>query len=179
LIREPEGKQSAHEQPLASIIVLRKKVSITYEAGIPADDKLKVSEAIAAAADLLNKNADKLTADEKKAIAQISSFNLTESPKAKLGATGRGSMTLSFRYIHDSSAAWLASLFGHEGQHYLNTGKYSGENRWRDEQSAGRTQLGIGAKVGFTDGERIYLQNETDDKNRDKMQEHMEKGLSY
>jgi len=93
-----------------------------------------------------------------------------------LGATGKGSMRLSLKYIHDTSTAWLASLFSHEGQHYLNAGKYSGENRWRDEQSAIRTQLGIGNKIGFSDSERAYLQNEMDDRNRAKMQEHMEKG---
>ena len=179
LIHEPQGRQAAQERPLASIIVLGKEVSITYETGIPSDDKLKASKAIAAAADVLNKNADKLRADEKKSVAQISSFSVTESPNAYLGASGKGRMTISFKYIHDTSAAWLGSLFGHEGQHYLNAGKYSGADRWRDEQSAGWTQLAIGEKIGFTAAETDFLREYIDDKNRAKMQEHMEKGYSY
>ena len=50
--------------------------------------------------------------------------------KTNLGATGKGSMTLSIGYIKDSSSAWVGSLFGHEGQHYLNSGEYSGANLW-------------------------------------------------
>jgi hypothetical protein len=70
-------------------------------------------------------------------------------------------------------------LFGHEGQHYLNAGKYSGANLWKDEQSAGRTQLGIGNKIGFTNSERIYLENFIDDRNRAVMQHRMEQGYKY
>jgi hypothetical protein len=70
-------------------------------------------------------------------------------------------------------------VFGHEGQHYLNAGKYSGEDRWKDEQSAGATQLGIGNKIGFTAGEKNFLNNWISDKNRAAMQERMEKGSSY
>lgn len=100
-------------------------------------------------------------------------------PKTDLGATGKGTMTLSIGYIGGVSASWLGSLLGHEGQHYLNAGKYSGEKLWRDEQSAGRTQLGIGNKIGFTSSERQTLEKWIDDKNRAAMQQHMKKGYQY
>ena len=181
LISEPQGKQPAQAQPAASIKVLNKDVTIAYDPRLSVEEKLRASKEIAAAVDLLNKNADKLTDDEKKAIGEISSVFETASDKDKLGATGKGSMTLSKDYMEAAgvSAAWLASLFGHEGQHYLNSGKYSGTERWRDEQSASRVQLGIGNKIGFSPNERSSLQNWMDDKNRATMQEHMEKGYTY
>src|SRR5208282_5942342 len=151
-ISEPQGKQPAQAQPAASVVVLDKKVTIAYDPRLSDEEKLRASKEIAAAADLLNKNGDNLTDDEKRAIAQISSLFETADPKDKLGATGRGCMTLSKDYMNAAgvSAAWLGSLFGHEGQHYLNSGKYSGADRWRDEQSASGTQLGIGNKIGFS-----------------------------
>ena len=158
--------------------ILGNTVGITYGAKLSAADQLAASNTIGAAAALLNKNASLLTADEKKAIGQISSFSVA-GPKDLLGATGKGSMTLSIGYIKDTSAAWIGSLFGHEGQHYLNSGKYSGANLWRDEQPAGRTQLGIGNKIGFTENERHSLELWIDDKNRAAMQHHMEQGFSY
>ena len=126
-------------------------------------------------------SAGKLTPDEKKAIAQISSIDVTPDPKKRLGATGSDSMTLSARYLENPnvSAAWVGSLIGHEGQHYLNAGKYSGENLWKDEQSASKTQFDIGNKIGFNDNEKNSLRSWMDDKNRAAMQEHMEKGYTY
>ena len=91
----------------------------------------------------------------------------------------RRGATLSIGYIKDSSSAWVGSLFGHEGQHYLNSGEYSGANLWRDEQSAGRTQLGIGNKIGFSSSERTTLEKWIDDKNREVMQKQMEQGYQY
>jgi hypothetical protein len=88
-------------------------------------------------------------------------------------------MTLSFKYIMSSSAAWLASVFGHEGQHDLNKGKYSGADLWKDEQSAGSMQLGIGKKIGFQSHESDSLQKWIDPSNQAKMQKHMEQGLKY
>jgi hypothetical protein len=88
-------------------------------------------------------------------------------------------MTLSVGYIGASSAAWLCSLFGNEGQHYLNRGRYSGANLWKNEQSAGRTQLGIGNKIGFTENERHSLELLINAKNRAAMQQHMEQGYRY
>ena len=101
--------------------------------------------------------------------------------KDYLGATGKHGMTLSIKYIQypSISTAWLGSLIGHEGQHYLNSGKYSGADRWRDEQSARGTQLGIGEKIGFTPTETNHLREWMDDKNRAKMQDHMDKGYTY
>ncbi len=178
LIHEPQGTKPAQEQPLSSVMVLGKKVVITYDPGILLRDQLKASTAIAAAADLLSKNAAKFTDDEKKAIGEISSFRVTESPNVYLGATGKRSMTLFFSYIQDTSAPWLASTFGHEGQHYLNAGKYSGADLWRDEQSASKTQLGIGSKIGLSANDQKNLRDWMDDKNRAKMQEHMMKGYT-
>lgn len=175
MIHEAQGRQPT-QQPVTSIIVLDKKVVIAYDSGLSADEKATISKAVASAAELLNKNADKLTPDEKKAIGEISSFSAAKSPKDYLGATGKGSMTLSIDYVGKVSPAWIASLFGHEGQHYLNFGKYSGENRWRDEQSASKTQLGIGGKIGFTPAETNHLREWMDDKNRADMQKHMERG---
>jgi RHS repeat-associated protein len=179
--KQKQGAQTAasvaQNQPLTSVTVLGNKVGITYGAKLSAADQLAASNAIGAAAGLINKNASSLTADQTKAIGQISSFAVS-GPNTLLGATGKGSMTLSIGYIHDSSAAWLGSLFGHEGQHYLNSGKYSGANLWRDEQSAGRTQLGIGNKIGFSDAERGHLEQWIDDRNRAAMQQHMEQGYS-
>jgi len=174
LIHDAQGKQPAENEPATSSVVLGKKVVLTFDTKLSADDRLKASNAITAATDLLNKNADKLSADERKAIGQISSLKMI--PHGYLGATGKGSMTLSPHYIGEVSSAWLGSLIGHEGQHYLNAGKYSGENLWKDEQSASKTQLAIGDKIGFTDGERTYVQDWMDDKNRAKMQEHMKRG---
>jgi hypothetical protein len=168
----------AQNNPLTSVTVLGNKVGITYGAKLSAADQLAASNAIGAAAGLINKNASSFTADEVKAIGQISSFSVV-GPNSPLGTTGKGDMTLSTSYIGASSAAWLGSLFGHEGQHDLNVGKYSGANLWKDEQSAGRTQLGIGNKIGFTSNERQYLENWIDDRNRAAMQQHMEQGYSY
>ena len=84
LIREPQGKQPAQTQPAASIMVLDKKVTIAYDPRLSPEEKLRASKAIAAAADLLNKNAGKLTDDEKKAIEEISSVFESASDKDKL-----------------------------------------------------------------------------------------------
>jgi len=104
----------AQNTPLTSVTVLGNKVGITYGAKLSAADQLTASNAIAAAAGLINKNASSLTADQTKAIGQISSFAVS-GPNTLLGATGKGSMTLSIGYIHDSSAAWLGSLLATKG----------------------------------------------------------------
>jgi len=170
--------QQAQNQPITSVTVLGNKVGITYGANLSAADQLTASNAIAAAAGLINNNTSSLTAGEKKAIGQILSFSVV-GPETSLGATGKGGMTLSIGYIKATSSAWLGSLFGHEGQHHLNEGKYSGANLWENEQSAGRTQLGIGNKLGFTKNERQSLELWIDDKNRANMQQHMEKPYIY
>jgi hypothetical protein len=190
LIRESQGKQSPQVQPVArppalgaaignKVTIFSNSVAITYDPSLSAADQLIASKAIADAADLLNKNTGKLTADEKTAIAQISSFVVIGS--GLIGATGNGSMTLSIGYMEapGTSAAWLGSLFGHEGQHYLNSGKYFGPNLWRSEQSASQTQLAIGRKIGLTPAEVGSLQDWSADSNRQAMQEHMMKGYRY
>lgn len=181
LVHDPQGKQLTHTRVVTSVIVLGRKVAIIHDAKLSAADKLRAGNAIVGAAGLLNKNADKLTADEKQAISRISSVRLTPNPNELLGATGHGSMTLSMDYIENPnvSAAWIASLVAHEGQHYLNTGKYSGENLWRDEQSASKTQLEIGNKIGLNSTERSSLKEWMDDRNRAAMQEHMIRGFHY
>jgi RHS repeat-associated protein len=157
-----QTKTDTAQNPLASITVLGSKVGITYSKALSTEEKIAAGNSIAAAAALINKNASSLTADEKKAIGQISSFTVVAS--GLLGATGKHALTLSAAYIRDTSPAWLGSMFGHEGQHHLNAGRYSGANLWRDEQSAGRTQLGIGNKLGFTQNERHSLELWIDEK---------------
>jgi hypothetical protein len=61
----------------------------------------------------------------------------------------------SFEVQYWTGSAW-ATVSG--GSVNGNSGKYSGVNLWRNEQSAGRTQLGIGNKIGFTSAERIGLE---------------------
>jgi hypothetical protein len=82
--------------------------------------------------------------------------------------------------INAMSAPYLASLFGHEGQHKLNNGKYSGSNLWKDEQSARITQLNIGRKLGYTDREIYYLEQDIlpTPQNIIRMQNHMKVGVT-
>ena len=174
--QQPASSQS-HE-PVSSVIVLGQTVAVTYAAGVSDADRLAASNAVVAAVGLINGNAGSLSADEKKAIRQIKSVNIV-GPDTDLGAGGRHGMDLSARYIHDSPTTWLASNFGHEGQHHLNRGKYSGQNAWKDEQSAGAVQLAIGNKIGFSATERTYLEHWIDSSNRVALQRHMEEGLRY
>jgi RHS repeat-associated protein len=176
--QKQHSQQQQPQQPLSSVTVLGKHVTIIYDQSLNANDKISASNAISAAAEKINKNVRKLTASEKNAIQQISSVSVVGS-KSYLGATGQGTMTLSVNYLNQASAAWVGSLFGHEAQHYLNAGKYSGADLWKDEQSAGKMQLSIGNKIGFTNAERITLENWIDDKNRAAMQQHMLQGMKY
>src|SRR5882672_11399360 len=162
---------SATDQPLKSVTLLGNKMDINYGGKVSAIDRLVASRRVSAAAGLINVNADRLTDDEKKAIMKIKKFSVV-GPGSYIGATSSG-MTLEVHRIKNVSIAYLASLFGHEGQHHLNAGKYSGSDLWRDEQSAGRTQLGIGNKLGFTSAESIFLEEYTLDSNRDELQRHM------
>jgi hypothetical protein len=88
-------------------------------------------------------------------------------------------MAISVNYLSVSSAAWAGSLFGHEGQHYLNREQYTGEDAWKDEQSASRRQLGIGSKIGYTDAEKKTLSDWSSDDNRAAMQKHMTENYTY
>jgi hypothetical protein len=161
----------------SSVKVLGQSVTISYSANLAASERFSAGQDIVSAATLLNDNASNLSGDETKAIKEITSISITESDP--MGATGRHGMSLEVGYMKAGSVAWLASVFGHEGQHHLNAGEFKGESLWRDEQSAGRTQLGIGRKIGFTDAEIDSLERWTDDKNRENMQTHMEQPYVY
>ncbi len=161
--------------PLTSVTVLGNNVNITYGRKLSLANRLSASNSIAAAAGLINDHAEELTDDEKKAIGKIKWFSVV-GPGSPVGATGTG-LILGFNSIQMSSPAYLASLFGHEGQHNLNVGKYSGSDLWRDEQSAGRTQLTIGIKLGFSSAERRGLEQWIADSNRDNLQRHMKRGV--
>jgi hypothetical protein len=106
---------------------------------------------------------------------------VTSSSTQKLGETGTHEMTLSIGYIKDPgvSSAWLGSLFAHEGQHSLNRGAYTGENLWKNEQRAGRVQLGVGNKIGFTQTESRYLKSWIADSNKEAMQKAMTQGYNH
>lgn len=164
------------QQPISSVSILGRTIPVTYTTDVSDAARLAASSAITAAANAVNSNADKLTASEKNAIDQVRSISITGS-KEYLGAK-KGGMRLSADYVSDISAAWLGSLLGHEGQHFLNKGHYGGKDLWKDEQNAGQVQLGIGNKIGFTERETQYLQDYIDDKNKDALQKHM-KGLKY
>ena len=97
-------------------MVLDSVVRISYAANLSAEQRLEVSTVILAAANLLNSNADKFTADEKKAIGQISAITVVGSGLFMV-ASGNGTMTLAAGYVRNNSAGWLASNFGHGGQY--------------------------------------------------------------
>jgi RHS repeat-associated protein len=162
--------------PVSSVEVLGKKVAVHYDSNVLSDERSAVSSKISAAADVINTHTTELSEAQKYTIQLIHTVLIAASSAEYLGQIGH-SMKLSTSYIKRSSAAWLASLWGHEGQHYLNTGKYTGANLWRDEQTASLTQLGIGRKVGFTQAEVDRLERWSADSNRDDMQRHMEEGL--
>jgi hypothetical protein len=161
------------------VSILGRSVGVTYSDDTAPADRLTASAKISGAASLINAAADVLTVPEKEAIGKISSIDVIGSKTEFLGAVGNGVARFSVAYLGQSSADWVGSLIGHEGQHYLNAGKFSGDNLWRDEQSAGRMQLGIGNKIGFTASESAYLENYTGDSNSAAMQSHMLNGYHY
>jgi RHS repeat-associated protein len=164
-------------KPPTSINVLDKTLGITYEDGLSNADKIKAGNAISGGASLINQNEHLLSDDDKKAIGQITAVSVVK-PGGTNGVIGT-TMHLSITYIKDSSEAWLGSLFAHEGQHILNRGNYSDENRWKNEQSAGQTQLSAGILLGLSPHDITRLQRWISDDNKAKLQEHMEKGLKY
>lgn len=144
---------------------------------VSSDDRSMASTSLSSAAGLLNEHKNDLSGNQKHAIAQINAVSVTASSKALLGEIGR-TMRLSTGYIKSVSIPWLASIFGHEGQHLLDKGQYSGSNLWLGERSAGLTQLGIGRRIGYSQAEIDYLQGWVDIRNRDAMQQHVEQGYS-
>jgi hypothetical protein len=167
--------QVSEPSPVSSVKVLGQSVAIHYNSNVSSDNRSMVSSKIYAAADLVNTHANDLSDAQKYTISLLNAMTITASSAAYLGQSGH-SMILSVGYINRSSPAWLGSLWGHEGQHYLNTDQYVGSNLWRDEQTASRTQLGIGRKIGFTQAEIERLEQWSADNNRDAMQRHMEEG---
>jgi hypothetical protein len=61
----------------------------------------------------------------------------------------------------------------------LNRGAYTGENLWKNEQRAGRVQLGVGNKIGFTQTESRYLKSWIADSNKEAMQKAMTQGYNH
>jgi hypothetical protein len=149
---------------------------ITYSNKLLPEDCLFALERIREAITLINESQSQLSESEIELLKQINSFFVCSATDYE-GATGQHGLTLSIDYIRACSATWLASLFFHESQHHLNTGLWKGEEAWRDEQSAGRVQLEVGVKLGFTPGERSYLEGWTADSNQARMQQHMRQGL--
>jgi RHS repeat-associated protein len=165
----------AQTRPVSSVSILGKNVTIKYY-GISDAERLQASKTLLAAIALLNNNADKLTPHERDALAQIAALSVVSTGSA-LGYYGHAEMALSPSYMQAASDAWIGSTLGHEGQHALNVGQYAGSSLWKDEQSAARTQLGIGIKIGFTRAEIANLRQWAADSNREAMQQHMLNGL--
>ena len=169
--------QVSAPSPVSKINVLGQKVSVHYNQNVSSDDRSMASTSLSSAAGLLNEHKNDLSGNQKHAIAQINAVSVTASSKALLGEIGR-TMRLSTGYIKSVLIPWLASIFGHEGQHLLDKGQYSGSNLWLGERSAGLTQLGIGRRIGYSQAEIDYLQGWVDIRNRDAMQQHVEQGYS-
>lgn len=160
----------------AMVNVLGQDIAIHYGVEVTDDSRTTVTKTLSSAADLLDRHANDLDTDQKRAIAQIRQMYVTQVPKACLGQTGPHAMTLSIDYIQTASTPWLASLIGHEGQHFLDAGKYVGADAWKDEQKAGLVQLGIGKKIGFSASEIKYLDDWTRSGQNTAMQTHMKQG---
>jgi RHS repeat-associated protein len=170
--------QVSAPSPVSKLKILGQHVAVHYNSNVSSEGRSTASSALSSAADLLNAHKGDLTGNEKHAIVQINSVSVTGSRKALLGETGGHSMRLSLGYIESVSTPWLASIFGHEGQHFLDAGQYHGSSLWLDERSAGLTQLGIGKKIGYSKAEINWLQDWIDPSNREAMQQHMENGYS-
>jgi RHS repeat-associated protein len=161
-------------QPITSVNVLGKDVGITYEDGISNTDKIKAGNLLEGAAARINMAEDVLSDDEKNAIGQVNAVSVLK-PGNYLGAVGN-TMQLTSAYILRQSEAYLGTLFAHEGQHMLNRGKYTGDDRWKDEQSAGAVQLSVGDWIGLPFWESGSLKNWIKDSNKEALQKHMENG---
>lgn len=157
--------------------LLGTELNLTYAPTLATADAAYALARITAVCQLIDSKTTLLDDSLVMAIRQIKSFTVA-GHNDYLGATGCGCETLSIQYIHACSDAWLASLFAHEGQHYLNHGKYKGDERWLDEKQAGTTQLSVGRVVGFSSGEISYLERWIADSNQAAMQQHMQQGFT-
>ena len=163
--------------PTASTVtVLGRSVAIRYGAGVSGSDRSSIDKAFSSAAILLDRHAKDLDAPGRMAIAQIRKVDVTGSPDTCLGETGGHAMQLSVDYLRTVSPSWLASIIGHEGQHFLDAGRYPGSLSWKDEQKATQTQLGIGRAIGFDAAAIRYLEHWGNASNRAGLQAHMKDG---
>ncbi|MGS0998730.1 RHS repeat-associated core domain-containing protein [Rhodanobacter sp. UC4451_H18] len=178
LVNPSSGGGSSRQQ-VNQVNILGGKVGVSYSDGVSDSDRVITGKSIQGASNLINSHSSSLSGREKAAIERIRQVKVT-GDKTYLGAVSGDIMSLSASYIKDISEAWLASLFGHEGQHILNAGQYWGDNQWMNEQSAGATQLSIGRKLGFTREEVRYLEKWIDPIGNEKgMQSHMEQGYGH
>lgn len=162
----------------SSLDLLGSRVGVTHAGGVSLEEMADASLRLGAAVDLLNSNAASFNSLETAAIKAVKSLFVTNDEDAYIGTTGRGNVTLSSQLIRDVSTPWLASLFGHEGQHSLNTGRrFRGNNAWKDEYSASVTQLTIGMKIGLSSDSIDHLIRHMT--NPRGLQEHMRNGFRY
>lgn len=156
--------------------VLGRDVTVHFAADVSPGERAAIGSALASAAGLLDRHAAELGVEARYAIAQIHQISVTSSTDTCLGETGGHSMKLSVSYMHTASTAWLASLIGHEGQHFVDRGKYTGADAWKDEQEASRIQLGIGKAIGFNATEISYLEGWLHADHSIALQQHMKQG---
>lgn len=154
--------------------VLGNEVTVVYSGGVSEDSQHRLGAVFREAADLLDGAAARLSPAEARAVGQVRSVNITQTPDVCLGETGNESMTLSTSYADAVTPAWLGALFAHEGQHALNKGKYKGRDRWEDERKASEVQLAVGEKIGLSEREVAYLRRWANPSNRAVTQTHMQ-----
>jgi len=171
------GDSAQTTKVIPYIIVLGNLAKINFNPGMSVADKSATRNTLGEGADLINKNEGSLSQSEITAISNVNSINVLNSHEEYMGATGRGSMSISAGYIQNSGAAWMGSILGHEGQHYLNSGKFTGGNLWKDEQKAGIVQLSIGIKIGMPENQQIALSDWINPSNAPAMQKHMLEGF--
>lgn len=170
------GQGRSSSAIIYSIKLLGQNVPIFYAPGVTDDQKREVSGELVATSIVINGAASRLSQSDINTIHQVTSLRIVNDD-TYLGIERSGRLTLSvYHMAHSNSPEYLASLFPHEGQHRLNWGKYSGENLWLNEQSATRTQIRIGKKLGLSVGDQESLAWYSSDANREKLQEHMVNG---
>lgn len=165
------------EYPIAEAVrveILGRPVEVRFLKGIDARSTASLTAKFHAAAALLNGHAAAFTANEALAIRQMREVNVTADPAVCLGQTSVHAMTMSTQYLGAVSTAWLGSVFAHEGQHTLDRGKFTGAERWKDEQMASDTQLAVGRIIGFSPAEIAFLTHWAGSANRATTQGHME-----
>lgn len=159
---------------LYNLTLLGKTVQInTWGCGLTAEQESWVANQFKTAFSMIDAQKAHLSPDVATAIAQVGEVIVPASDSMYLGATGHRSLTLSLPYIMSFSVQWLASLMAHEGQHYLNHNEFTGDEVWRDEQSACIAQLSLALLVGIPQHERQWLETWMSDKNSAQLMAHM------